>query len=145
MSSPSTGATPKATAETLRDGWYHSGDIGTRDADGYFYIHERKQNLIISGGENIYPAEVERVLLAHPAVAEAAVVGAADAKWQEVPVACIVRRAGAEADPAEIEQFCLKELARYKVPRRYVFLDDLPRNALGKVQHFRLKQQIAME
>jgi fatty-acyl-CoA synthase len=135
----------QATAETLRDGWYHSGDIGTRDADGYFYIHERKQNLIISGGENIYPAEVERVLLTHPAVAEAAVVGATDAKWQEVPVACIVRRAGVEADPAEIEQFCLKELARYKVPRRYVFLDDLPRNALGKVQHFRLKQQIAMD
>ncbi|MBX9841336.1 MAG: AMP-binding protein [Xanthobacteraceae bacterium] len=134
---------PKATAETLRDGWYHSGDIGTRDADGYFTIHERKQNLIISGGENIYPAEVERVLLTHPAVAEVAVVGAADAKWQEVPVACIVRRAGAEADPEEIEQFCLRELARYKVPRRYVFLDDLPRNALGKVQHFRLKQQIA--
>jgi fatty-acyl-CoA synthase len=136
---------PRATAETLRDGWYHSGDIGTRDADGYFYIHERKQNLIISGGENIYPAEVERVLLSHPAVAEVAVVGAADAKWQEVPVACIVRRRGAEVDPAEIEQFCLKELARYKVPRRYVFLDDLPRNALGKVQHFRLKQQIAVD
>jgi fatty-acyl-CoA synthase len=134
----------RATAETLRDGWYHSGDIGTRDTDGYFTIHERKQNLIISGGENIYPAEVERVLLAHPAVAEVAVVGAADPKWQEVPVACIVRRPGAEADPAEIEQFCLKELARYKVPRRYVFLDDLPRNALGKVQHFRLKQQIAV-
>ena len=136
---------PKATAETLRDGWYHSGDIGTRDAEGYFYIHERKQNLIISGGENIYPAEVERVLLDHPAVAEVAVVGAADAKWQEVPVACIVRRPGAEADPAEIERFCLKALARYKVPRRYVFFDDLPRNALGKVQHFRLKQQIAMD
>jgi fatty-acyl-CoA synthase len=136
---------PKATAETLRDGWYHSGDIGTRDADGHFYIHERKQNLIISGGENIYPAEVERVLLTHPAVAEVAVVGAADPKWQEVPVACIVRRAGAAADPAEIEQFCLKELARYKVPRRYVFLDDLPRNALGKVQHFRLKRQIAAD
>jgi fatty-acyl-CoA synthase len=135
----------QATAETLRGGWYHSGDIGTRDADGYFYIHERKQNLIISGGENIYPAEVERVLLTHPAVAEAAVVGAADAKWQEVPVACIVRRAGIKADPGEIERFCLKELARYKVPRRYVFLDDLPRNVLGKVQHFRLKQQIAME
>jgi fatty-acyl-CoA synthase len=134
---------PEATAETLRGGWYHSGDIGTRDADGHFYIHERKQNLIISGGENIYPAEVERVLLGHPAVAEAAVVGAPDPKWQEVPVACIVRRAGIEADPAEIERYCLGELARFKVPRRYVFLDALPRNALGKVQHFRLKQEIA--
>jgi fatty-acyl-CoA synthase len=75
----------------------------------------------------------------------AVVIATAGAKWQEVPVACIVRRAGAEADPAEIEQFCLKELARYKVPRRYVFLDDLPRNALGKVQHFRLTQQIAAD
>ena len=130
----------------MRDGWYHSGDIGTRDADGYFYIHERKQNLIISGGENIYPAEVERVLLAHPAVAEAAVVGAADPKWQEVPVACIVRRAGARGRPGrDRSSSVLRELARYKVPRRYIFLDDLPRNALGKVQHFRLKQQIAGE
>jgi fatty-acyl-CoA synthase len=134
---------PTATAETLRSGWYHSGDIGTRDAEGYFYIHDRKQNLIISGGENIYPAEIERVLLQHPAVAEAAVVGAADPKWQEIPVACIVPRAGVQAEQAEIESFCLRELARYKVPRRYLFLDELPRNALGKVQHFRLKQQIA--
>jgi fatty-acyl-CoA synthase len=136
---------PGATAETLRDGWYHSGDIATRDAEGHFYIHERKQNLIISGGENIYPAEVERVLLQHSAIAEAAVVGAADPKWQEVPVACLVRRPGVEADPAEIESFCLRELARFKVPRRYIFLDSLPRNALGKVQHFRLKRQIAAQ
>ena len=80
-----------ATGETLRDGWYFSGDIGTRDADGYFFIHDRKKNMIISGGENIYPAEVERVLHAHPAVAEAAVIGRADPKWQEVPVAYVVR------------------------------------------------------
>jgi fatty-acyl-CoA synthase len=132
-----------ATAEALREGWYHTGDIGIRDADGHFFIHDRKKNLIISGGENIYPAEVERVLNEHPAVAEAAVVGCADARWQEVPVACIVRRPGAAAEPREIERFCLAQLARYKVPRRYVFLDNLPRNALGKVQHFRLKQQIA--
>jgi fatty-acyl-CoA synthase len=147
----------RATAEALREGWYHTGDIGTRDADGYFFIHERKSNLIISGGENIYPAEVERVLHEHPSVAEAAVVGMPDARWQEVPVACIVRRAaqaagaadlsGAAAavpeEAAEIERFCLAQLARYKVPRRYVFLDTLPRNALGKVQHFRLKELIA--
>ena len=82
------------------------------------------------------------MLLRHPAVAEAAVVGAADPKWQEVPVACIVPRAGIEPNAAELEAFCLRELARYKVPRRYVFLGALPRNALGKVQHFRLKQQI---
>jgi fatty-acyl-CoA synthase len=131
----------KATAEALREGWYHSGDIGTRDADGHFFIHDRKKNVIISGGENIYPAEVERVLIGHPAVAEAAVVGRPDAKWQEVPVACIVRRA--PASPSQIESFCLEQLARYKVPRDYVFLDALPRNAMGKVQHFRLKERIA--
>ena len=134
---------PEATAKAFAGGWFRSGDIAEYDPQGRFWFKDRIKNVIISGGENIYPAEVERVLLTHPAVAEAAVVGAADAKWQEVPVACIVRRAGAAADPAEIERFCLKELARYKVPRRYNFLDNLPRNALGKVQHFRLKQQIA--
>ena len=133
----------KATAEALRDGWYYSGDIGARDADGHFFIHDRKKNLIISGGENIYPAEVERVLGQHPAVADAAVIGRADVKWQEVPVAYVVRRAGVTADPGEIERFCLAQLARYKVPREYVFVDSLPRNAMGKVQHFRLKELIA--
>ena len=134
---------PKATAEALREGWYYSGDIGVRDADGHFFIHDRKKNLIISGGENIYPAEVERVLGQHPAVADAAVIGRADDKWQEVPVAYIVPRPGAAPDPAEIERFCLAQLARYKVPREYVFVDSLPRNAMGKVQHFRLKELIA--
>ncbi len=134
---------PKATAETLRDGWYHSGDIATRDAEGHFYIHDRKKNLIISGGENIYPAEVERVLGQHPAVAEAAVIGRADEKWQEVPVAYVMVRQGMEPDAADIERFCLAQLARYKVPREYVFVSELPRNALGKVQHFRLKELIA--
>jgi fatty-acyl-CoA synthase len=132
----------KATAEALREGWFYTGDIGIRDADGHFFIHDRKSNVIISGGENIYPAEVERVLHKHDAIAEAAVIGAPDARWQEVPVACIVRRAQAMASAEEIEQFCLQQLARYKVPRRYVFLDTLPRNALGKVQHFRLKELI---
>src|SRR5262245_49436706 len=134
---------PTATAEALRDGWYYSGDIGVRDADGHFFIHDRKKNLIISGGENIYPAEVERVLYQHPHIAEAAVIGRADEKWQEVPVAYIVPRPGAKPDAAEIERFCLAQLARYKVPREYVFVDSLPRNAMGKVQHFRLKELIA--
>ncbi|MBX9590574.1 MAG: long-chain-fatty-acid--CoA ligase [Hyphomonadaceae bacterium] len=133
---------PQATAETLREGWYYSGDIGVRDKDGHFYIHDRKKNLIISGGENIYPAEVERVLCRHPAVADAAVIGRADEKWQEVPVAYVVARPGVAAEPAEIERFCLAQLARYKVPREYVFVDDLPRNAMGKVQHFRLKERV---
>jgi fatty-acyl-CoA synthase len=130
----------QATDEALREGWYHSGDIGTRDADGHFYIHDRKKNVIISGGENIYPAEVERVLHAHPSVCEAAVIGHADPRWQEVPVAYIVPRSGAEASADEIERFCLTQLARFKVPRRYIFVLSLPRNAMGKVQHFRLRE-----
>jgi len=130
-----------ATAETLRDGWYHSGDIGTRDADGHFFIHDRKKNMIISGAENIYPAEIERVLLAHPDVAEAAVIGRADPKWQEVPVAYVVRRAGCTIEARALEAHLLRELARFKVPRDYVFVDALPRNAMGKVQHFVLRER----
>ncbi len=132
-----------ATAEALREGWYYSGDVATRDADGHFFIHDRKKNMIISGGENIYPAEVERVLYQHPAIAEAAVIGRPDERWQEVPVAYIVARAGVAPDVGEIERFCLGQLARYKVPRDYVMVDALPRNAMGKVQHFRLKELIA--
>jgi fatty-acyl-CoA synthase len=128
------------TAEALRENWYHSGDIGTRDADGHFFIHDRKKNMIISGGENIYPAEVERVLVAHPDVAEGAVIGRADPKWQEAPVAYVVRRPGCAIDARSLEAHLLTQLARFKVPREYVFVDTLPRNAMGKVQHFRLRE-----
>jgi fatty-acyl-CoA synthase len=131
-----------ATSDVLRNGWYHTGDIGMRDADGYFYIHDRKKNMIISGGENIYPAEVERVLHDHPAVAEAAVIGRPDPKWQEVPVAYVVRRAGATCDAAALIAHLSAQLARFKVPREIVFVDTLPRTALGKVQHFVLKEQV---
>jgi fatty-acyl-CoA synthase len=130
----------QATAQALRDGWYLSGDLGTRDVDGHFFIHDRKKNLIISGGENVYPAEVERVLASHPALIDAAVVGRPDARWQEVPVAYVIRRADATVTSAELEAFCREQLARYKVPRDIVFVANLPRNAMGKVQHFRLKQ-----
>jgi len=129
-----------ATGEALREGWYFSGDIATRDADGYFTIVDRKKNLIISGGENIYPAEIERVLLDHPGVAEAAVIGRPDPRWQEVPVAYVVRRARARVSGEEIATHVAGELARFKVPRDVIFVDSLPRNALGKVQHFLLRQ-----
>jgi fatty-acyl-CoA synthase len=128
-----------ATSEALRNGWYHTGDIGTRDADGYFTIHDRKKNMIISGGENIYPAEVERVLHAHPAVKEAAVIGRPDPKWQEVPVAYVILRENVTAQA--LQAHVGSQLARFKVPREFVFVDDLPRNVLGKVQHFRLREQ----
>jgi fatty-acyl-CoA synthase len=127
-----------ATAEALHDRWFRTGDIAMRDDDGYFTIHDRKKNMIVSGGENIYPAEIERVLLEHPMVAEAAVIGAPDPRWQEVPVAFVVSRAAVPAD--ELRAFLAANLARFKVPRDIVFLEELPRNALGKVQHFRLKE-----
>jgi fatty-acyl-CoA synthase len=129
-----------ATREVLRDGWFHTGDIGRRDADGYFFVHDRKKNMIISGGENIYPAEVERVLLEHPDVADCGVIGRPDAKWDEVPVAYVIPRAGRRADAEALQAHLLTQLARFKVPRAFVFVDDLPRTALGKVQHFKLKE-----
>ena len=130
----------EATQAALRDGWYLTGDLGRRDADGYFYVGDRKKNLIISGGENVYPAEVERVLQNHPGVAEAAVVGRPDARWGEVPVAYVTRRATANVEAEELLTLVSAELARFKVPREIVFVEDLPRNALGKVQHFRLRE-----
>jgi len=131
----------EATAEALRDGWYHTGDVGTRDADGYFYIHDRKKNMIISGGENIYPAEVERVLHDHPCISEAAVIGRPDPKWQEVPVAYIVCHKEMTITADEVKAFVGQHLARFKIPREIVFVDSLPRTALGKVQHFMLREQ----
>jgi fatty-acyl-CoA synthase len=130
-----------ATREALQDGWYRSGDVGSRDADGYFYVHDRKKNMIISGGENIYPAEVERVLLEHPEVVDCGVIGHPDSKWQEVPVAYVILRANTSVDAEALKAHALTQLARFKVPRDIVFVEELPRTALGKVQHFRLKQR----
>ena len=134
----------KATAEALREGWYHTGDIGTRDADGHFFIHDRKSNLIISGGENVYPAEVERVL--HAASGGRRSRGRSAGRMRNgrrcrLPASC--GAAGAPLMPPISSASASTRLARYKVPRKYVFLDSLPRNALGKVQHFRLKERIA--
>jgi fatty-acyl-CoA synthase len=129
-----------ATREALHDGWYRSGDIGRSDEDGYIWVHDRKKNLIISGGENIYPAEVERVLLEHPDVAECGVIGRPDPRWDEVPVAYVIRRNRCSVDADGLKAHVQSQLARFKVPREFVFVEDLPRTALGKVQHFMLKQ-----
>ena len=131
---------PEATREVLHDGWYRTGDIGRRDADGYFWVHDRKKNLIISGGENIYPAEVERVLMEHPDVVECGVIGRPDPRWDEVPVAYIIKRTECTIEAEDLKAHVLTQLARFKVPRDIVFVDDLPRTALGKVQHFMLRQ-----
>src|SRR5882757_1117864 len=130
----------EATRQALHEGWYRTGDIGRRDADGYFWVHDRKNNLIISGGENIYPAEVERVLLEHPDVLECGVIGRPDPRWDEVPVAYVIRRAGCLVEGENLKAHVLTQLARFKVPRDIVFVDDLPRTALGKIQHFMLRQ-----
>jgi fatty-acyl-CoA synthase len=130
----------EATREALHDGWYRSGDLGNRDNDGYFWVHDRKKNLIISGGENIYPAEVERALLEHPDVVECGVIGRPDVRWDEVPIAYVIRRKGRSVEEADLQMHVQAQLARFKVPREIVFVEDLPRTALGKVQHFMLKQ-----
>lgn len=132
---------PEATAKTLdRDGWLRTGDAGYMDSDGYLYIHDRIKDMIISGGENIYPAEVERVLLEHPEVSECAVIGQPDPRWDEVPVAYVIRREGFTIEADGLKAHVSMQLARFKVPRDIVFVDDLPRTALGKVQHFMLRQ-----
>ena len=114
------------------DGWFRTGDIGSRAADGYYTLTGRKSDLIISGGFNIYPREIEEFLMEQPEVAEAAVVGEADRVRGEVPVAYIVWNAA--ADPAALETRCRQTLASFKIPRRVEAVDKLPRNALGKVQ-----------
>jgi fatty-acyl-CoA synthase len=129
-----------ATREALHDGWYRTGDIGLYDADGYFWVRDRKKNMIISGGENVYPAEVERVLLEHPDVSECAVIGRPDPRWDEVPIAYVIAKSGCRLEAEELRVHLQAQLARYKVPREIVFVADLPRTALGKVQHFLLKQ-----
>jgi fatty-acyl-CoA synthase len=132
-----------ATREALHDGWYRTGDLGHRDTCGYFWVHDRKKNLIISGGENIYAAEVERVLMEHPEITECGVIGRPDPRWDEVPVAYVIRRPGGLVDAEGLKAHVQSQLARFKVPRDIVFVDDLPRTALGKVQHFMLRQRDA--
>ena len=133
---------PKATAAALQDGWFRTGDIGHYDEDGYIYIKDRKKNMIISGGENIYAAEVERVLNQHPAIIECALIGLTDEKWGERPEMVVVCDGADEASiEAELGAFMDGKLARFKLPRAYHFVDELPKNALGKVQHFKLKQR----
>jgi fatty-acyl-CoA synthase len=125
---------PERTREALDDGWYRSGDIGHFDDDGYLYVASRKTELIISGGENVYPAEVERVLLESSSIQDACVVGRPDARWGEIVAAAVVLKPGARMTEAEVAALFAGRLARYKHPREIHFVSSLPRNALGKVQ-----------
>jgi len=132
---------PEETARAIRDGWLHTGDLGILDAEGYLYVLDRRDDLIVSGGENVYPAEVEATLLAHPAVAEAGVVGMDDPAWGQVPVAYVVPRPGLPVTPDALIAFCRERLARYKVPARVTLVDALPRNASGKLLRRELRER----
>jgi len=132
---------PEATVEALRGGWLHTGDAGRMDADGYVYIEDRVKDMIVSGGENIYPREVENVLFAHPAVADAAVIGVPDAKWGEAVKAIIQLKPGTSATAEDIIEFCRGKLAGYKLPRSADFVAMIPRNASGKVLKRELREK----
>jgi long-chain acyl-CoA synthetase len=124
---------PEASAAALKGGWLHTGDIGAMDADGFLSLRDRSKDLIISGGANIYPREIEEVLLQHPAVAEAAVVGTADAEWGEIAIAFVVPAAGRTVAAADLDAHCLARIARFKRPKAYRLVASLPKNNYGKV------------
>ncbi|MDB5085506.1 MAG: 2-succinylbenzoate-CoA ligase [Bacilli bacterium] len=124
---------PDATERAIRDGWLYTGDMGYLDEDGFLYVLDRRSDLIISGGENVYPAEIEAVLLRHPAVADAGVTGDTSERWGQVPVAFVRLRDGATADEAELLAFCSQRLAAFKVPVAVHFVSELPRNASNKL------------
>jgi acyl-CoA synthetase (AMP-forming)/AMP-acid ligase II len=131
---------PEATAETLRGGWLYTGDIGRLDQDGYLYMVDRKKDMIISGGENIYCQEVENVIIQIPEVREVAIIGKADEKWGEVPKAFICLMPGAEITEAQVIDFCRENIAHYKCPKEVAFVPDFPRNAAGKVLKTELRK-----
>jgi long-chain acyl-CoA synthetase len=130
---------PTATAETLRGGYLHTGDIGQIDAGGFVYVVDRLKEMIVSGGENIYSREVENALMSHPAVLEAAVVGAPDPRWGEAVVAFVVKRPGQDVTAEAIIQHCRNAIAPYKRPREVHFIDALPKLPNGKIEKFKLR------
>lgn len=124
---------PEATATALRNGWFHTGDMARYDEDGYFHLVDRRSDMIIRAGENIYPVEIERVIGTHPAVLDVAVIGVPDEEWGETVKAVVVLKSGATVDAAELIELCRQQLASYKKPASVDFVDELPRNASGKV------------
>jgi len=132
---------PEATAETIRKGWLHSGDMASIDADGYVYIQDRKKDMIISGGENVYPAEVENTLAGHPDIADVAVIGQPSERWGESAAAIVVPKPGVETSGEDILAWCRGKLARFKQPRVVFFVDEIPRNPTGKILKRLLRDQ----
>ncbi|NJL28237.1 MAG: long-chain fatty acid--CoA ligase [Thermoanaerobaculia bacterium] len=137
---------PEATAAALdTEGFFHSGDLARRDAEGFFYVAGREKDMIISGGVNVYPAEIEAELLLHPGVADAAVVGVPETTWGEVGIAFVVPVAGGELDVADLTAHLEARLARYKLPKGFRFLTELPRTAYGKVVKGELRARFLAE
>jgi fatty-acyl-CoA synthase len=124
---------PEQTESSFTDGWFHTGDLAKIDEDGYFYIVERKKDMLITGGENVYPAEVEEVILGHPKVAEVGVIGVPDEKWGESVRAVVVPLPHQTLSAEEIQDSCREKLAKYKIPKSVIFVDELPRNPSGKI------------
>lgn len=133
---------PELTEKTLRGGWLHTGDLATIDEDGYIYIVDRKNDMIITGGENVYPFEVERILYEHPAVLEAAVVGLPSEKWGEEVTAAVALKDGVEATEEELIAFCKERIAGYKCPKRVVFMESLPKTPIGKILRRQVREQL---
>jgi fatty-acyl-CoA synthase len=130
---------PTATAETIVDGWFHTGDMVHMDEDGFYYIDGRYKDMIKSGGENIYAAEVEAVYREHPAVQDAALIGMPDKTWGEVGLMIVILEEGEEITAESLKVFCLDKLARYKIPKKVIFTDELPYSAYGKVEKEKLR------
>ena len=134
---------PKATADALKDGWLRTGDVGRLDADGFLTLSDRSKDVIISGGTNIYPREVEEALLTHADVREVSAIGVPDPDWGEIVVACVVLEDGAAENDQALDVHCLASIARFKRPKRYVYLPSLPKNNYGKVLKTELRQMLA--
>ena len=134
---------PEATARTLRGGWLHTGDVGDLDEEGFLTLKDRSKDVIISGGANIYPREIEEVLAEHPAVAEVSVIGRPDREWGEVVVAYVVARGDDAVRAEELDAVCLERVARFKRPKDYRFVAELPKNDYGKVLKTALREQEA--
>jgi fatty-acyl-CoA synthase len=136
---------PEATADALRDGWFYTGDMARMDADGFFYIAGRFKDMLISGGENVYAAEVEAVFMEHPAVAECALIGKPHEKWGEVGLMIVVCSNGADISAETLQAHCAAQLAKYKVPKEIIFVDALPHSPYGKVEKVKLRQQFVQQ
>jgi long-chain acyl-CoA synthetase len=133
---------PELTAKALRGGWLHTGDMATADEYGFFYIVDRKNDMIITGGENVYPFEVEKVLYEHPAVLEAAIVGVKDKTWGEAVTAAVALKQGAQASEDELVKFVRERIAGYKTPKRVVFMDSIPKTAIGKILRREVREML---